>query len=107
MAKAKGQTLTPRRYFTKVDEVLESPDLVAHQNSSFQWFIKVGLGELLEEISPIDDYTATKLSLSFKKYHFEEPKMNEAEARENNVSFEAPLKAVVELTNKVDRKSVV
>lgn len=101
MAKAKGQVLSPRQYFTKIDEALDAPDLVSHQSSSFQWFIKEGLGELLEEISPIDDYTGTKLSLSFKKYHFEEPKMTEAEARENNVSYEAPLKAVVELTNKV------
>ncbi|HLG90870.1 MAG TPA: DNA-directed RNA polymerase subunit beta [Candidatus Saccharimonadales bacterium] len=100
-AKAKGQVLSPRQYFTKIDEVLDAPDLVSHQSSSFQWFIKEGLGELLEEVSPIEDYTGTKLSLSFKKYHFEEPKMNESEARENNVSYEAPLKAVVELTNKV------
>ena len=100
-AKAKAQVLSLRQYFTKVDEVLEAPDLVSHQSTSFQWFIKEGLGELLEEISPIEDYTGTKLSLSFKKYHFEEPKMSESEARENNVSYEAPLKAVVELTNKV------
>src|SRR5207302_7434371 len=60
-----------------------------------------GLGELLAEISPIDDYTGAKLSIRFKQYHFEPPKMTEQESRENNVSFEAPLKAVVELTNKV------
>ncbi|HEX5395162.1 MAG TPA: DNA-directed RNA polymerase subunit beta [Candidatus Saccharimonadales bacterium] len=101
MAKAKTQDATPRQYFTKIDEVLEAPDLVSHQSTSFDWFIKEGLGELLEEISPIDDYTGTKLSLSFKKYHFEQPKMTESEARENNVSYEAPLKAIVELTNKV------
>jgi DNA-directed RNA polymerase subunit beta len=100
MAKAKTQA-SPRQYFTKIHEALEAPDLVSHQSTSFDWFVKEGLGELLEEISPIDDYTGAKLSLSFKKYHFEAPKMTEAEARENNVSFEAPLKAVVELTNKV------
>ncbi len=77
------------------------PDLVAHQNKSWQWFVDEGLGELLAEISPIDDYTGTKLSLSFKKYHFENPKTTEAEARENNISYEAPLKAQVELTNKI------
>ena len=58
-------------------------------------------GELLAEISPIDDYTGGKLSLRFKDYHFDDPKLTEAEARENNVSYEAPLKANVELTNKV------
>ncbi len=90
-----------RVYYTKTDDALELPNLVDHQNRSFQWFVEEGLGELLAEISPIDDYTGTKLSLSFKDYRFEEPKLSEAIARENNVSYEAPLKATVELTNKV------
>src|SRR5689334_21309458 len=90
-----------RVYYTQQDDAIALPSLVDHQNKSFQWFIDEGLGELLAEISPIDDYTGTKLSLSFKDYHFDDPKMTEAEARENNVSFEAPLKANVELTNKV------
>ena len=90
-----------RVYFTRDDSALELPSLVDHQNKSFQWFVQEGLGELLAEISPIDDYTGAKLSLSFKDYRFEAPKMTEAAARENNVSFDAPLKANVELTNKV------
>jgi len=90
-----------RVYFTTDDSALELPSLVDHQNKSFQWFVDEGLGELLAEISPIDDYTGAKLSLSFKTYHFDDPKISEAEARENNVSYEAPLKAIVELTNKV------
>lgn len=90
-----------RTYFTQQDTSLDLPSLVDHQNRSFQWFVDEGLGELLAEISPIDDYTGTKLSLTFKGYHFEEPKISEADARENNISYEAPLKAVVELTNKV------
>ncbi|HET6863768.1 MAG TPA: DNA-directed RNA polymerase subunit beta [Candidatus Saccharimonadales bacterium] len=94
-------TIANRTHFTKQDDVINPPNLVSHQNSSFQWFVDEGLGELLAEISPIDDYTGTKLSIAFKDYHFEEPKMAEAEARENNVSYEAPLKATVELTNKV------
>ncbi len=100
MAKATSSAHV-RQYFTKTDDVLNPPDLVSHQSSSFNWFVKEGLGELLHEVSPIEDYTGTKLILSFKKYHFEEPKMTESEARENNVSYEAPLKAVIELTNKV------
>src|SRR3989344_8662942 len=102
MAKA-AKTLEDKErvYFTETDDVIGLPNLVDHQNRSFKWFVEEGLGELLAEISPIDDYTGTKLSLSFKDYRFEEPKITEAEARENNVSFDAPLKATVELTNKV------
>ncbi|HUS26480.1 MAG TPA: DNA-directed RNA polymerase subunit beta [Nevskiaceae bacterium] len=102
MAKTtKTATDDKRVYFTKQDDAIDLQNLVDHQNKSFQWFVMEGLGELLAEISPVDDYTGTKLSLRFKEYHFEDPKMTESEARENNISFEAPLKANVELTNKV------
>lgn len=101
MTAKKTDQVNQRTYFTKSDDVIDPPNLVDHQNSSFSWFIEEGLGELLAEISPIDDYTGEKLSIRFKDYHFEEPKMTESEARENNVSFDAPLKATVELTNKV------
>ncbi len=101
MAKNDTTTTGGRVYYTQQDDAIDLPSLVDHQNKSFQWFVDEGLGELLAEISPIDDYTGTKLSLSFKDYHFDEPKMTEAAARENNVSYDAPLKATVELTNKV------
>jgi DNA-directed RNA polymerase subunit beta len=103
MAKASAPTRLAqgkRTFFTKSEDIA-LPNLISHQNDSFAWFIKEGLGELFAEISPIDDYTGTKLSLSFKSYHFGEPKMSESEARENNVSYEAPLMAIAELVNKV------
>ena len=102
MAKtAASATDANRRVFYTKSNDIPLPNLIDHQNKSFQWFVEEGLGELLTEISPIDDYTGTKLSLNFKSYHFEEPKLTELEARENNVSYDAPLKAVVELINKV------
>jgi DNA-directed RNA polymerase subunit beta len=102
MAKATASKSGSRVFFTDDGTGnLKLPNLVDHQNKSFQWLVDEGLGELLAEISPIDDYTNTKLSLRFKGYHFEDPKTSESEARENNVSYDAPLKAVVELTNKV------
>jgi len=100
MAKS-TKTDSARVFYTKRDDAIDLQNLIDHQNRSFQWFIDEGLGELLAEISPIEDYTGTKLTLRFKAYHFEEPKMTEAEARDNNVSYDAPLKATVELTNKV------
>lgn len=100
MAKTSNSVIK-RTYFTEESKVIDLPNLVDHQNRSWEWFVQEGLGELLAEISPIDDYTSTKLTLSFKEYHFEKPKITEAEARENNTSYEAPLKASVVLTNKV------
>jgi DNA-directed RNA polymerase subunit beta len=101
MAKAATASNNGRVFYTSTDDALQLPSLVDHQNKSFQWFVEEGLGELLAEISPIDDYTGGKLSLSFKDYHFGDPKISETDARENNVSYEAPLMANVELTNKV------
>ena len=101
MQKKTAAGASGRVYYTRDTDALDLPSLVDHQNKSFQWFIDEGLGELLAEISPIDDYTGAKLSLSFKDYHFEEPKITEAEAHDNNVSYDAPLKATVVLTNKV------
>jgi DNA-directed RNA polymerase subunit beta len=101
MAKTSTKSDGKRVFFTRPDDALDLPNLVDHQNKSFQWFVEEGLGELLAEISPIDDYTGTKLLLSFKDYHFGAPKLTEAVARENNVSYEAPLMANVQLTNKV------
>ncbi|HEX5797097.1 MAG TPA: DNA-directed RNA polymerase subunit beta [Candidatus Saccharimonadales bacterium] len=95
------QVKSKRTYLGDASASVDLPNLVDHQSLSWQWFVDEGLGELLAEISPIEDYTGAKLSLSFKKYHFEDPKMTEDEARENNVSYEAPLKAQVVLSNKV------
>ncbi len=90
-----------RQFFTKKKEVINLPNLVDHQNKSFAWFVEEGLGDILSEIGSIDDYTGEKLSIKFKDYHFEDPEMTEVEARENNTTYEASLKANVELTNKV------
>ena len=94
---AKAATQNPQRvgkrvYFTKSDDILDLPNLVDHQNKSFQWFVEEGLGELLAEVSPIDDYTGQKLSLRFKGYHFEDPKMTEAAAREITLVMKRRLK---------------
>lgn len=102
MAKtAVKQVPTKRVFFTGEDHVLDLPNLIQHQLQSWKEFVQTGLGEIFAEINPIEDYTSQKLELRFKEYHFEEPKTSEVYARENNISYEAPLKAVVELTNKV------
>ncbi len=101
MAKTDLKKREKRVYFTKTDDALSLPNLIEHQTKSFQNFVQEGLGEIFAEINPIEDYTGTKIELRFKEYHFGDPKRSELEARENNVSFEAPLYANLELTNKV------
>jgi DNA-directed RNA polymerase, beta subunit len=90
-----------RVFFTEDDTVLSVPDLIAHQKDSWKEFVDTGLGEIFTEINPIDDYTGQKLSLSFKEYTFRDPKNSERFAKENNITYDAPLYARVELVNKV------
>ena len=90
-----------RVFFTKEDTALEIPNLIAHQKDSWQEFVESGLSEIFTELNPIDDYTGQKLALRFKDYRFDEPKITTQDAKENNLTFDAPLHANVELTNKV------
>jgi DNA-directed RNA polymerase subunit beta len=100
MAKAKPDS-AKRVFFTEGDNALPLPNLIAHQKDSWREFVETGLSEIFSELNPIDDYTGQKLSLRFKDYAFQDPKTSERDAKENNLTFDAPLHAKVELINKV------
>src|SRR5882757_6575635 len=100
MAKTKPDT-AKRVFFTKGDTALPLPNLIAHQKDSWREFVETGLSEIFSELNPIEDYTGQKLELRFKDYAFQDPKTSEQDAKENNLTFDAPLHANVELTNKV------
>ena len=100
MAKAKA-TAKGRVFFTKDDTALPLPNLIAHQKDSWREFVETGLSEIFTELNPIEDYTGQKLELRFKEYYFQDPKQTELSAKENNLTFDAPLHVNVELTNKV------
>lgn len=104
MAKAKAASNTApvtRVFFTEDDTALEVPNLIAHQKESWKDFVETGLSEIFAELNPIEDYTGQKLELRFKDYAFQDPKNPEHFAKENNLTFDAPLHVNVELTNKV------
>ncbi len=89
-----------RVYLNKQQDLIEMPNLIQIQMDSYNWFVKEGLKELFTEISPIEDFTGKKYALSFGDYHFEQPKFSEALAKEKNISYEASLRANIELVNK-------
>ena len=103
MPKANKMAAVPvkRVFFTEDDTALEVPSLLAHQKESWKDFVETGLSEIFAELNPIEDYTGQKLELRFKDYKFQEPKNSEQDAKENNLTFDAPLLVNVELTNKV------
>jgi DNA-directed RNA polymerase subunit beta len=79
---------------------VQFPDLVGHQRGSFDWLMKDGLKELFKEFSPIPDYSGKKFELTFEEFEIGEPKYDEAFARENMRTYEAPVKVKVKLLNK-------
>lgn len=89
-----------RKYWGKRIKNLPQLDLLAVQKDSYNWFLQEGILKVLKEISPIEDFTGKNWQLHFVSHHFEEPKYTPDEAKIKGVSFEAPLKATVELRNK-------
>ncbi len=76
------------------------PDLIEIQKDSYNWFLKEGLADLFDEISPITDFIGRDLELYFTDYYLDEPKFNEAESKAKNITYEAPLRVNVKLVNK-------
>ncbi len=87
-------------FSTSTSTPVQLPHLIEAQLSSYQWFIRKGMKELFNEISPIRDYSGKDLSLSFQDYYFDEPKQTEKKAKDHGISYEAPLRAKIRLENK-------
>ncbi|HXK37243.1 MAG TPA: DNA-directed RNA polymerase subunit beta, partial [Candidatus Paceibacterota bacterium] len=86
--------------YARIAHVLDMPNLVQIQLDSFEWFKKEGLRELFDEISPVQDFTGTRMELKFGDYEFGEPKYSEQECRERDMTYSAPLRVWVSLTVK-------
>jgi DNA-directed RNA polymerase subunit beta len=86
--------------FAKLDEVLQLPDLVAIQKDSFDRLLNEGLKEVLEEVSPIEDFTE-QFQLYFGKHEFRAMKFSEEECRDKDITFSAPLFVEATFVNKV------
>ncbi|MBT4120591.1 MAG: DNA-directed RNA polymerase subunit beta, partial [Candidatus Magasanikbacteria bacterium] len=80
------------------------PDLVEVQKTSYDWFMKDGIKELFDEVSPLTDFTGRDLELYFEDYYIDEPKFDEVTCREKNITFEAPLRVNAKLVNKKNDK---
>jgi DNA-directed RNA polymerase subunit beta len=81
-----------QRYsFAHIQDAIAVPTLIETQINSFEWFRKEGLRELFDEISPITDFTGKNMELRFLDYIFGEPRYDEYECRERDMTFAAPL----------------
>ena len=90
-----------RMSYSKIDEVLDMPNLIEVQKNSYKWFLEEGLREVFRDVSPITDYTGN-LILEFPDYNLEDdnPKYSVEECKERDTTYSAPLKVKVRLINK-------
>jgi len=90
-----------RMSYSRQKEVLEMPNLIEVQKDSYQWFLKEGLKEVFDDISPIADYSGS-LSLEFVDFELckEDVKYSIEECKERDSNYAAPLKVKVRLYNK-------
>ena len=87
----KSLSPVPRKSYAKLPTILDVPNLIEVQLDSFRWFQEEGLRQVLEEVSPIKDFTGNRLSLDFISYEFREPRHPEPECRERDLTYSAPL----------------
>ncbi len=89
-----------RMSYSRIDEVLDIPNLIEVQKNSYRWFLEEGIKQVFEDISPITDYTEN-LVLEFVDYRLEKsPKYTVEECKERDINYSAPLKVRVRLINK-------
>lgn len=94
---------TERMSYSRIDEVIDIPNLIEIQKNSYQWFLDEGLMEVLKDVSPITDYSGDiELSFIDKEFDVDSPTYSIEECKERDANFAAPLRVKVRLHNKKD-----
>ena len=89
-----------RMSFSKINEVMQMPNLIEVQKDSYRWFLETGLKEVFRDIDAITDYTGN-LELTFVDYRMDDkPKYSVKECKERDVTYAAPLRVTARLLNK-------
>ena len=89
-----------RMTFSRIREIAEMPNLIEVQKDSYEWFLKEGLKEVFEDVSPINDHSGN-LSLEFYDYYFDEtPKYSIEECKERDATYSVALRVKVRLVNR-------
>ncbi len=89
-----------RMTFSKINEVIDMPNLIEIQKDSYNWFVTDGLKEVFSDMDPITDYSGN-LQLTFIDYRIDEtPKYDIAECKARDTTYSAPLRVIARLENK-------
>ena len=88
-----------RMTFSKINEVIDMPNLIEIQKDSYKWFVEEGLKEVFRDMSAITDYSGN-LQLTFVDYHLDEtPKYDVTECKARDTTYSAPLRVTARLVN--------
>ena len=97
----KKSSTREKKYFSRYKKPLvEFPNLIENQLTSFNWLVEKGIGEIFKEFSPINDYSEKKFQLEFSSFSLSEPKFTEEYSKVNKLTYEGQLKVRVKLLNK-------
>ena len=89
-----------RMSFSRINEVMEMPNLIEVQKNSYKWFLEEGLKEVFRDVSAITDYTGN-LVLDFIDYRMDDkPKYSVEECKERDATYAAPMRVLARLQNK-------
>lgn len=97
---AKQQPSSNRLYWGSQYPHIPQLDLTLVQRESYQWFLQQGIRDLLDEISPVTDFTGKNWELAFGDYFFGTPRLSPQTALEKGLTYDMQLKAIATLTNK-------
>jgi len=90
-----------QKHFSRYKKpLIDLPNLVEIQTNSYRWLVEEGLKELFKEFSPVRDYSEKKFELTFNSFQLDEPKFDEFYAKDNKLTYDAPLRVRVKLKNK-------
>src|ERR1035437_5889790 len=90
----------PQKFFSRFKKpFIGTPNFVEPQLDSFKWLVEKGLKEIFDEFSSIKDYSEKKFQLDFTGFELSSPKYDEYYAKDNKLSYEAPLKVKIKLKN--------
>jgi DNA-directed RNA polymerase subunit beta len=99
---ARTDASRPRRSFSRLENVLEVPNLIDIQRRSFDWLVDTkqgGLRETIDDVSPVEDYTGN-LAVVFEEISFDDPVASIPECREKDLTYARPLTAKVAFQNR-------
>lgn len=97
---ASQHTFQKREYWGTDYKNLPRLDLTLVQRESYQWFLEQGIKELLEEVTPMTDFTGKNWELALGDYYFGRPRLTSQVAQEKGLTLDMPLKVKATLTNK-------